>query len=146
MLSLIHNMKIWLEGRLIKINKAIIHLVTGYPTLDRPKMIKISIRDVVKPKKKGRMEQSWNANQDRVIEFAACVVAHKFYQSSRLNNIPWNVWGPTLIHHNTSDTYLFWHIMNRYVETLLDGLDIIILFYVMWCFALKCVIMLFDIL
>ena len=33
-LNCIHDMKIWLEGGPIKINKAIIHRVTWYPTLD----------------------------------------------------------------------------------------------------------------
>lgn len=51
-LSCIHDMKVWLEGGPIKINKAIIHQVTRYPTLDRLKIMKcVAINDVEKSAK-----------------------------------------------------------------------------------------------
>ena len=38
-LSRIHESFLWLEGGPVKINKRIIHQVTGYPTLDWPKTL-----------------------------------------------------------------------------------------------------------
>ena len=75
-------MKFWLEGRPTKINKEIIGKVIGYPTLDQPK----SIRSGTKMK--------WNGNgmsmdniEEPLIYFFVYAIAHKFYQSSILNNM-----------------------------------------------------------
>ena len=46
-LSRIHDGWLWLEGGLIKITKRIIHRVTGYPTLDRPKTLRSDSKEVI---------------------------------------------------------------------------------------------------
>lgn len=46
-LSQVHDMKIWLEGGLVKINKAIIYQFTGYLTLDRLKIMRCAVKDII---------------------------------------------------------------------------------------------------
>ena len=43
----VHNMKSWLESRLVKIKKVILHHVIGYPTLDRVNTSHFSERNVI---------------------------------------------------------------------------------------------------
>ena len=45
--SEIHDGSLWLEGVPIKITKRIIHRVTGYPTLDRPKTLRSDSKEVI---------------------------------------------------------------------------------------------------
>ena len=46
-LSQIHDGSLWLENGPIKITKRIIHKVTGYPTLDRPKTLRSDSKEVI---------------------------------------------------------------------------------------------------
>ena len=75
----------------MKISKRIVHRVTGYPTLDRPKTLRSDSKEVIE-KNTG---EKWNKRglnidtiQDPLINFVIRVISHKFYQSSRLNSIP----------------------------------------------------------
>ena len=72
----------------------IIHRVTFYPTLDEHKILRSDSKEVIK-KNTGAM---WNKRgmtidtiSDPLIEFSIKVISHKFYQSSRLNNVPYIV-------------------------------------------------------
>lgn len=47
-LSRIHDSSLWLDNGPIKITKRIIHRVTGYPTLDRPKTLRSDSKEVIK--------------------------------------------------------------------------------------------------
>ena len=46
-LSQVHDMKLWLKGGPVKINKETIHQVTIYPILDREKMMRCTTKNVV---------------------------------------------------------------------------------------------------
>ena len=46
-LSRIHDGSIWLEDGLLKITKKIVHRVTGYPILDRPKTLRSDCKEVI---------------------------------------------------------------------------------------------------
>ena len=78
----------------IKITKRIIHRVTSYPTLDQPKTLRSDSKEVIKK----NIGAIWNKRGmtidsiiDPLIEFAVRVISHKFYQSSRLNSVPYIV-------------------------------------------------------
>ena len=81
----------WLDNGPIKITKRIIHRVIGYPTLDRPKTMRSDSKEVIEKntwdvwKKRG---MTIDTITDPLIDLAVRVIAHKFYQSSRLNNVP----------------------------------------------------------
>jgi hypothetical protein len=45
-------MKLWLESEIVKINKAIIHRMEGYPTLDQVKTLKFLARHFIQEKTK----------------------------------------------------------------------------------------------
>ena len=47
MLSQIHDGSLWIENGPIKINRRIIHRVTGYPTLDQPKTLRSDLKEVI---------------------------------------------------------------------------------------------------
>lgn len=81
----------WLDFGLMKINKRVIHLVTGYPTLNHAKSIKYDSRELIERE----TDATWNERgmsidniQDPLVEFAVRVIGHNFYQSSRLNSVP----------------------------------------------------------
>ena len=91
MLSRIQDGSLWLEDGLVKISKRIVHKVTGYPTLDRPKTLKSDSKEVIKKNTRAK----WNKRgmnidtiQDPLVDFVVRVISHKFYQSKKLNNIP----------------------------------------------------------
>ena len=46
-LRIMHDGCLWLEGGLIKITKKIVHRVTSYPTLDRPKTLRSDSKEVI---------------------------------------------------------------------------------------------------
>lgn len=69
----------------IKIDKHVIHLVTGYPTLDHEKSIRCDSREMIEKE----TSAAWNKRgmsldniEDPLVEFVVRVIAHKFYQSS----------------------------------------------------------------
>ena len=89
-MSLIHDMKLWLENRPAKITKVNVKHVMGYPIADRVKSIWCQGREVIK----ANTLEKWNDKgifittiEDPVIEFTIRDIAHKFCQSSRLNNV-----------------------------------------------------------
>ena len=94
MLSRIHDNSLWLENGPIKITKRIIHRVIGYPTLDRPKTLRSDSKEVIE-KNTGVVWNNRGMTIDTItnplIDFAVRVISHKFYQSSKLNNVPFIV-------------------------------------------------------
>ena len=75
----------------MKITKKIVHRVTGFPTLDRPKTLRSDKRETIEK----NIRAKWNNRgmtidtiKDPLLDFAVRIVSHKFYQSSRLNNVP----------------------------------------------------------
>ena len=54
--SIIHDGAFWLETELVKITKKIVHRVTGFPTLDRPKTLRSDKREKNKEKYWCKME------------------------------------------------------------------------------------------
>ena len=78
----IHDNCLWLEGGPMKITKRIIHRVTRYPTLDRPKTLRSDSKKVIEK----NIGAQWNKRgmtietiRDPLIEFAVRVISHKFY-------------------------------------------------------------------
>ena len=55
-LSRIHNRCIWLEGGPIKINKRVIHRVTRFPTLDRPRALQSDSKEIIEKNTRAK----WN--------------------------------------------------------------------------------------
>ena len=87
----IHDGSLWLEDGPIKITKRIGHRVTRYPTLDQHKTLRSDSKEVIEKNTGAK----WNKRgmkidtiQDPLIDFFVRVIAHKFYQSNRLNNVP----------------------------------------------------------
>ena len=81
----VQDMKVWLEGGPININKGIICRLIEYPTLDRPKSIRCIARNEVDKSTK----EQWNSRgmsidwiEDHGIKFVVIVIAHNFNQSS----------------------------------------------------------------
>ena len=91
MLIQIHDGSLWLEIRLVKITKKIVHSFTGFPTLDRPMTLRSDKREAIE-KNTGAKWNNRGMTIDTIIEplldFVVRVISHKFYQSSRLNIIP----------------------------------------------------------
>ena len=90
-LSRIHDGCIWLEGGLVKITKRVIHRVTRFPTLDWPMALRSDAKETIEKNTGAR----WNKRgmtidtiTDPLVNFVVRVISHKFYQSSRLNNVP----------------------------------------------------------
>ena len=82
----------WLEGGPIKIKTRIIHRVIGYPTLDQPKTLRSDSKKMIEKNTRAM----WNKRgmtidtiTDPLINFVVRVISHKFYQSSRLNSVPY---------------------------------------------------------
>ena len=90
MLSRIHDGAFWLETGPVKITKKMVHRVTGFPTLDRPKTLRSDKRETIEKNTGAR----WNNRgmtidtvKDPLLDFSMRVISHKFYQSSRLNSM-----------------------------------------------------------
>ena len=90
-LSQIHDGSLWLETRPIKITKKIVHRVIGFPTLDWPKTLRSYKREAIEK----NIGAKWNNRgmtietiTEPLLEFSIRIISHKFYQSSRLNNMP----------------------------------------------------------
>ena len=90
-LSRIHDGSFWLETGPIKFTKKIVHRVTGFPTLDRPKTLRSDKREAIE----NNTSAKWNNRGMTIdtitkplLDFVVRVISHKFYQSSRLNNAP----------------------------------------------------------
>ena len=76
----IHDGCMWLEGGPIKITKKIV--VSGYPTLDRPKTLRSDSKEVIEK----NIGAKWNTHgmtidtiTDPLIEFSITFISHKFY-------------------------------------------------------------------
>ena len=87
----IHDGAFWLEIGLVKIIKKIVHRVTGFPTLDRLKTIRSDKRETIEKNTGAK----WNNRgmkigtiKEPLLDFAVRIVSHKFYQSSKLNCVP----------------------------------------------------------
>lgn len=81
-LSRIHDMKIWLEGGLIKITKEMIHQGTSYPSLIGKKKMRCQSKEIIQT----NTQAVWNKRgmtistvTDPKIDFAVRVISHKFY-------------------------------------------------------------------
>ena len=90
-MSRIHDGCIWLEGGPIKITKRVIHRVTRFPTLDWLMALPSDAKETIEKNTGAK----WNKRgmkidtiTDPLVKFSMRVISHKFYQSSRLNNIP----------------------------------------------------------
>lgn len=105
-LSRIHDMKYWLQNGPVENIKKMIHRVIEYPTLDKKKTMQYLSHEEFEANIGGK----WNGCAlsitnifDPLIEFLVRIIAHKFYQSSRLNNIPCivldQVWKIVLKYH-----------------------------------------------
>ena len=75
----------------MKITKKIVHRVTGFPTLDRSKTLRSDKRETIEKKTGAK----WNNRgmtidiiKEPLLDFAVRIVSHKFYQSSKLNCVP----------------------------------------------------------
>ena len=90
-INCIHDGSIWLEGGPVKITKKIFHRVTGYPTLEQSCVIQSDAKEVIEMNT-GVMWNKRGMTIDTItnplIDFVVRVIAHKFYQSSRLNSMP----------------------------------------------------------
>ena len=91
LLSRVHDGAFWLETGPVKFMKKTINMVTRFQTLDWPKTLRRDKTEVIEKNDRAK----WNNGgmtidtiQDPVLDFAVRVISHKFYQSSRLNNIP----------------------------------------------------------
>lgn len=81
-LSRIHDGSLWLENAPVKITKRIIHRVTGYPTLDRYKMLRSDSKEVIERNtgaKWNKRGMTIDTIQDPLVEFAVRVISQKFY-------------------------------------------------------------------
>ena len=75
----------------MRITKRIVHRVIGYPTLDRPKTLRSDAKEAIEKDtgaKWNKRGMTIDSIQDPLVDFAIRVIAHKFYQSSRLNSVP----------------------------------------------------------
>ena len=90
-LSQIHEGYIWLEKGPVKITKRIVLRVIGYPTLEWSRAIKSDAKEVIE-KNTGAQWKKRGMTTDTItnplIDFVDRVIAHKFYQSSKINSIP----------------------------------------------------------
>ena len=96
LLSRINDGSLWLEDGLVKISKRIFHRVARYPTLDQPKTLRSDSKEIIENNTRAKWnKRGMNINiiHDPLINFVFRVISHNFYQSSRLNNIPYIVVG-----------------------------------------------------
>ena len=79
------------QKNLVKINKTIIYRVIGYPTLGWPKRMHCDAKETIE-RDTGAIWNKRGMSIDTVsnplVEFFVRVIAHKFYQSKRLNSVP----------------------------------------------------------
>ena len=76
----------------MKITKKIVHRVTGFPTLDRPKRLRSEKRKKIENNtgaKWNNMGMTIDTIKDPLLDFSMRIISHKFYQSSRVNSVPW---------------------------------------------------------
>jgi hypothetical protein len=90
-LSRVHDMCIWLDNGPVKITKNMIHRVTRYPIVNG----KQTMRDNNKEEITLNTGAIWNNRgmtistiKDLELDFGVRVIAHKFYQLSRLDSVP----------------------------------------------------------
>ena len=76
----------------MKITKRIVHRVMGFPTLDQPKTLRSDNKEAIERNTGAK----WNKRgmtidivTNPLLDFIVKVISHKFYQSSRLNRIPY---------------------------------------------------------
>ena len=71
--------------------KLIIHRVTRYPTTDHSHAIRSDSKEIIE-KNTGAIWNKHDMTIDTItnplVEFVVRVIAHKFYQSNRINNVP----------------------------------------------------------
>ena len=71
-----------MEGGPIKVSKIIVHRVTSFPTLDRPKTLQSDSKEVIE-KNTGAKWNKWRMTIDTIIDplldFAISFISHKFY-------------------------------------------------------------------
>lgn len=85
LLSRIHDSQIWLENGPIGISKKIVHRISGYPTLDRPKSMRSDAKEVIEKNTRVMWNKrgiSINTISDPLVAFVVRFIAHKFFQSS----------------------------------------------------------------
>ena len=75
----------------MKFTKKIVHRVTGFQTLDRPKTLRSDKRKAIEKNTSAK----WNNRGMKIdtiteppLDFTIRVISHKFYQLSRLNGVP----------------------------------------------------------
>ena len=76
----------------VKFTKKTVNRVTRFQTLDQPKTLRSDKREAI-GKNNGA---KWNNRgttidtiRDPLIDFVVRIISHKFYQSSRLNSVPY---------------------------------------------------------
>ena len=81
-LSWIHDGAFWLETGLVKITKKIVHRVTGFPTLDRPKTLRSDKRETIEK----NTDAKWNNRgmtidtiKEPLLDFDVKIISQKFY-------------------------------------------------------------------
>ena len=81
-LSRIHDGSFWLEQGSVKITKKMIHKVTYFPTLDRPKTLRSDKKETIE----NNISAKWNNRgmkidtiKDPLLNFFVRVISHKFY-------------------------------------------------------------------
>ena len=69
-----------------------VHRVTSFPTLDRPKTLRSDKRETSEK----NIGAKWNNRgmtidtiTEPLLDFVVRIISHKFYQSSRLNSVPY---------------------------------------------------------
>ena len=91
-LSKIHDGAFWLETGPVKFTKKTIHRITGFQTLDRPKILRSDKREAIDKNTGAKWKNrgvTIDTIKDPLIDFVVRVISHKFYQSSRLNSVPY---------------------------------------------------------
>ena len=90
-LSRIDDGCIWLESGLVKLTKLMIHRVTRYPTTNQSCAIRSYSKEIIE-KNTGAIGDKHGMTIDTItnplVEFVVRVIAHKFYQSNKINSIP----------------------------------------------------------
>ena len=90
-LSRIHDNYVWLDNGILKITKKIVHRLKWYPTLDRPKTMRSESKEVIEKNTRvvwNKQDMIIDTISDPLINIIVRIIAHIFYQYSRLNNIP----------------------------------------------------------
>ena len=93
-LGKIHDGSLWLEDGPVKISKRIIHRVTRYPTLEWPKTLRSDSKEAIEKNagaKWNKRGMTIDTNMDPLVDFIVRVISHKFYQSRKLNSVPYIV-------------------------------------------------------